>query len=93
MTLAMDEESEVRSRQHGNSSKSTFASKTIDSSDRDARALAKHGKRQQLNVGFALGQEICSDTIVAKVRDYFCHCIQLDHSRLLGGDCCVNSMR
>ena len=89
----MDEENEVRSRQNGNSSKSTFASKTIKSSDRDARALAKHGKRQQLNVGFVLGQRSCADKIVAEFRYHFCHCIQLDHPHLLGGNCYVNLMR
>ena len=82
----MDEESEVRSRQHGNSSKSTFASKAFRSSDRDARALAKHGKRQQLNVGFALDQRNDADKVVAKFRDHFCHCIQLDHPHLLGSN-------
>ena len=83
----MDEENEVRSRQYENSSKSPLASKTIKSSDRDARALAKHGKRQQLNVGFALGQRSCANKILAKFRDHFCHCIQLDHPHLLGGNC------
>ncbi len=89
----MDEENEVRSRQHGNSSSGTFASKTIRSSDQDARALAKHGKRQQLNVGFASGQKSCANKIVAEFWDHFCYCIQLDDPRLLGSNCWVDFMR
>ena len=89
----MDEENGVRSRQQGNSSRNTLASKTIRSSDRDARALAKHGKRQQLDVGFVLGQRCCADKLVAELRYHFCHCIQLDHPQLLGGNCHVNLMR
>ena len=89
----MDEENEVRSRLHGNPSRGTFPSKTIKSSDRDVRALAKHGKRQQLNVGFALGQRRFANKIVAEFRDHFCHCIQLDRPLLLGSTRCVNFMR
>ena len=89
----MNEENDVRSRRHGNPSKSTFASETIRSSDRDTRALAKHGKRQQLNVGFVLDQKSCANQIVAEFRDHLCHCIQLDYPHLLGGNCYVNLMR
>ena len=85
----MDEENEVRSRQYGNSSSNTLAFKTIRSSDQDTRALAKHGKRQQLDVGFVSGQRSCDDKIVAEFRY---HCIQLDHPHLLGGNCYVNLM-
>ena len=88
----MDEENEVRSRQHGNSSSNTLASKTIRSTDGDTRALAKHGKRQQLNVGFVLVQRLCADEIEAEFWYHFCHCIQLDHPHLLGGHCYVNFM-
>ena len=88
----MDEENEVRSRQYGNSSSNTLAFKTIRSSDQDTRALAKHGKRQQLDVGFVSGQRSCADKIVAEFRYHFRHCIQLDHPHLLGGNCYVNLM-
>ena len=89
----MDEENEVRSRQYGKSSSNTLASKTNRSTDWDTRALAKHGKRQQLDVGFGLGQRRCANEIVAEFRYHFCHCIQLDHPHLLGGHCYVKFMR
>ena len=92
-TPSMDEENEIRSRQHGNSSSNTLEFKTIRSTDGDTRALAKHGKRQQLNVGFGLGQRRCANEVVAEFRYHFCHCIQLDHPHLLGGHCYVNLMR
>ena len=89
----MDEDNEVRSRQHGNSSKNIFSSKATRSSDRDARALAKQGKRQQLNVGFASGQRSCANKTVAEFWNPFCHCVQHDHPRLLGSNCMVHFMR
>nr|AUW31329.1 putative choline transport protein [Cladonia uncialis subsp. uncialis] len=60
----MDEENGVRSRQQGNSSRNTLASKTIRSSDRDARALAKHGKRQQLDRNFGIISAIAFNSII-----------------------------
>ena len=89
----MDEENEVRSRQQGNPPKGIVTSKTIRSFDRDARALANHGKRQQLNVGFALGRRRCANKAVAEFRDHFCYCIQLDRPLILGSTCWVDYMR
>ena len=80
----------IHARQYGNPSKSALSPETIKSSNRDTRALAAQGKRQQLSVGSAQCLFDFPNTTAAKIRLHLCGRLFLGSPHIMGGDCCVS---
>ena len=88
----MNEENSVRLRQYGNSQR-VIEAQALKSSNRDTRALAEHGKRQQLDVCVRVAPRLGADRIVEKLRAHSCHCTLLDFALIIRSPCQVSSLR